>query len=263
MGLFEHFPYTNFHDLNLDVILNRVKTAETSAIEAAEDAAGSHQQASEAVATANQAVATANQAVSSAQQAVTNAATSQTAAEASQAAAEASQTAAEAAQTAAEAAQTAAEAAQSAAEDEAAAAAASAASAAQSAAEAAASARLTFPLNIDHSTGTINPPASWDSMSDAEKRIYRDAIVNHTAVLTANDIGPGSGIPSAANATVSYHSEQLSNYRLVTIFYLATIGTLTPSSYHIATGSFRITTGSNNITFTSDRARTSVQISTT
>lgn len=109
MGLFEHFPYTNFHDLNLDVILNRVKTAEASAVEAAEDAAGSHQQAAEAVATANQAVSsaqqaintanaavtTADQAVTTAQEAVTNSQAAQTAAEASQAAAETAQEAAE------------------------------------------------------------------------------------------------------------------------------------------------------------------------
>lgn len=41
MGLFEHFPYTNFHDLNLDVILKRVKDAEAAAAESAEDAAAS------------------------------------------------------------------------------------------------------------------------------------------------------------------------------------------------------------------------------
>lgn len=73
MGLFEHFPYTNFHDLNLDVILNRVKTAETSAIEAAEDAtqaAESAQALSGQIANANN---TANSALSTAQQANTTA----------------------------------------------------------------------------------------------------------------------------------------------------------------------------------------------
>lgn len=38
MGLFEHFPYTNYHDLNLDKILERTKEAEV-AVEAAKNAA--------------------------------------------------------------------------------------------------------------------------------------------------------------------------------------------------------------------------------
>lgn len=42
MGLFEHFPYTNFHDLNLDTILKRTEEAEeavTAAAQQVEDAA--------------------------------------------------------------------------------------------------------------------------------------------------------------------------------------------------------------------------------
>lgn len=38
MGIFEHFPYSNFHDLNLDRILERTQAAETAA-QAAEAAA--------------------------------------------------------------------------------------------------------------------------------------------------------------------------------------------------------------------------------
>lgn len=34
MGVFEHFPYTNFHDLNLDRILERTAKAEKDAAEA-------------------------------------------------------------------------------------------------------------------------------------------------------------------------------------------------------------------------------------
>lgn len=41
MGLFEHFPYSNYHDINLDRILERTKAAETAiaATQAALDAA--------------------------------------------------------------------------------------------------------------------------------------------------------------------------------------------------------------------------------
>lgn len=38
MGIFEHFPYSNFHDLNLDRILERTQAAE-EAVQAAEAAA--------------------------------------------------------------------------------------------------------------------------------------------------------------------------------------------------------------------------------
>lgn len=44
MGLFEHFPYTNFHDLNLNWIIGKIKhieTAETNTAESAEAAAAS------------------------------------------------------------------------------------------------------------------------------------------------------------------------------------------------------------------------------
>lgn len=73
MGLFEHFPYTNFHDLNLDVILKRVKDAEAAAAESAEDAAGSQAHADEALTKATTALNTANTAASNASTAVSTA----------------------------------------------------------------------------------------------------------------------------------------------------------------------------------------------
>ena len=82
MGLFEHFPYTNFHDLNLDVILQRVKSAETAAASSAEDAAASaaiaqglEDQISAAVANSANAVSAASNAVSTANTAASNAST--------------------------------------------------------------------------------------------------------------------------------------------------------------------------------------------
>lgn len=52
MGVFEHFPYTNFHDLNLDKILERTHAAEEAAAASAADAAAS---AADAQAAANDA----------------------------------------------------------------------------------------------------------------------------------------------------------------------------------------------------------------
>ncbi len=73
MGLFEHFPYTNFHDLNLDKILERTKEAEIAvkasaadAAQAAADAAAIHGEATQALNTANAASAAAANAVNTA-----------------------------------------------------------------------------------------------------------------------------------------------------------------------------------------------------
>lgn len=70
MGVFEHFPYTNFHDLNLDKILKRTQEAE-EAVEAsaqlvqdaAADMAAAKAAATNAVNTANSATTTADNAV--------------------------------------------------------------------------------------------------------------------------------------------------------------------------------------------------------
>ena len=43
MGIFEHFPYTNFHDLNQDWILTRVKEVLSEA-ESLEQWKGTHEQ---------------------------------------------------------------------------------------------------------------------------------------------------------------------------------------------------------------------------
>lgn len=53
MGIFEHFPYTNFHNLNLDRILERTKAAEAAAqaAEAATEAAAADMAAADANAT--------------------------------------------------------------------------------------------------------------------------------------------------------------------------------------------------------------------
>lgn len=80
MGVFEHFPYTNFHDLNLDKILERTLEAE-EAVEAsaqqvqdaADDMAAAQAAAANAVTTANSAVATANNAITAANSAATTA----------------------------------------------------------------------------------------------------------------------------------------------------------------------------------------------
>lgn len=71
MGLFEHFPYTNFHDLNLDKILERTKAAETAvaaSAQAAEDAADLARTADD---NATLALNTANSAASDASDALT------------------------------------------------------------------------------------------------------------------------------------------------------------------------------------------------
>lgn len=145
MGLFEHFPYTNFHELNLGWFLDKFKAllsewgiyqpifegirdeAEAAAADAAEAlaAAETAQGAAEtALAQANTAITTANTAVTEAQTARDAAEAAQAGAEAARAGAETAQTGAEAAladavtaKNAAVAAQTAAEAAQNAAED--------------------------------------------------------------------------------------------------------------------------------------------------
>lgn len=145
MGLFEHFPYTNFHELNLGWFLNKFKSLLTEwasyisifngirdeaeaaaedaqeALSAAETAQGA---AENALAQANTTLAAANTAVSEAQTTLAGAEAAQTAAEAAHtgaesalAAAEAAKNAAQAAETGAETAQTAAEAAQTAAEN--------------------------------------------------------------------------------------------------------------------------------------------------
>ena len=138
MGLFEHFPYTNFHELNLGWFLDKFKAllaewgiyqpifeeirdeAEAAAADAAEAlaAAETAQGAAEtALAQANTAITTANTAVTEAQTARTGAETAQAAAETALADAVTAKNAAVAAQTAAEAAQNAAEDAQTAAEN--------------------------------------------------------------------------------------------------------------------------------------------------
>lgn len=73
MGLFEHFPYTNYHDLNLDKILERTAEAEQAvadsaadAQQAAADAAAIHGEATTALNTANAALAAATNAVNTA-----------------------------------------------------------------------------------------------------------------------------------------------------------------------------------------------------
>lgn len=70
MGIFEHFPYTNFHNLNLDRILERTKAAEEavntalSELEAAQaDMAAADAKATLALNTANGAAGTAAAAV--------------------------------------------------------------------------------------------------------------------------------------------------------------------------------------------------------
>ena len=67
MGIFQHFPYSNYHDLNLDRILERtqaaeeaVQAAEAAALQAASDVASAASDASAALIAANQALAIAN-----------------------------------------------------------------------------------------------------------------------------------------------------------------------------------------------------------
>lgn len=138
MGLFEHFPYTNFHELNLGWFLDKFKAllaewgiyqpifegirdeAEAAAADAAEAlaAAETAQGAAEtALAQANTAITTANTAVTEAQTARDAAEAAQTGAEAARAGAETAQAGAEAALADAVTAKNAAVAAQNAAED--------------------------------------------------------------------------------------------------------------------------------------------------
>lgn len=63
MGIFEHFPYTNFHDLNLDKILERTKEAE----EAVETSAQQVQDAAADMAAAQAAAAAAQSTAATAQ----------------------------------------------------------------------------------------------------------------------------------------------------------------------------------------------------
>ena len=66
MGIFEHFPYTNFHNLNLDKILERTHEAEAAAAASAEDAAQAAADAAQAAVDATQALNTATQALNTA-----------------------------------------------------------------------------------------------------------------------------------------------------------------------------------------------------
>lgn len=66
MGIFEHFPYTNFHDLNLDKILERTHEAEAAAAASAEDAAQAAADAAQAADDAALALNTATQALNTA-----------------------------------------------------------------------------------------------------------------------------------------------------------------------------------------------------
>lgn len=66
MGIFEHFPYTNFHNLNLDKILERTKEAEAAVAASAEDAAQAADDAALALNTANSAYNKAMQALNTA-----------------------------------------------------------------------------------------------------------------------------------------------------------------------------------------------------
>ena len=66
MGIFEHFPYTNFHDLNLDKILERTHEAEAAAAASAEDAAQAAADAAQAAADVAQAAADATLALNTA-----------------------------------------------------------------------------------------------------------------------------------------------------------------------------------------------------
>lgn len=64
MGVFEHFPYTNFHDLNLDKILERTKEAEIATQASAEAAAASAAAAAASEGKSTLALNTANSAYS-------------------------------------------------------------------------------------------------------------------------------------------------------------------------------------------------------
>lgn len=78
MGIFEQFPYTNFHNLNLDKILKRtaeaeeaVRASEAAALQAAADAAASAAGIAAAESKADTALNTANTAATTAANALT------------------------------------------------------------------------------------------------------------------------------------------------------------------------------------------------
>ena len=73
MGLFEHFPYTNFHDLNLDKVLERTAEAEQAVADSAADAQQAASDAAAANSKATLALNTANSASSAASNAVNTA----------------------------------------------------------------------------------------------------------------------------------------------------------------------------------------------
>lgn len=118
MGLFEHFPYTNFHELNLGWFLDKFKALlaewgiyqpifegiRDEAEAAAEDAAEALAAAETAQGAAETALAQANTAITTANTAVTEAQAARDAAEAAQAGAEAARAGAETAWAGAEAA---------------------------------------------------------------------------------------------------------------------------------------------------------------
>ena len=64
MGIFEHFPYTNFHDLNLDKILERTQAAEQAVADSAAAAEAAAASAAAVESTVNTALNTANSAYS-------------------------------------------------------------------------------------------------------------------------------------------------------------------------------------------------------
>lgn len=69
MGLFEHFPYSNFHDLNLNWIIGKIKNIEQITADVAEQSAAAVQSAADAAESAEQAAGSAEAAAGSAQEA--------------------------------------------------------------------------------------------------------------------------------------------------------------------------------------------------
>lgn len=82
MGLFEHFPYVNLHELNLDWILLKLKQNTEDAASSAEDAAASAEDAAAAATNAAEAVSQAAAAQESATEALTTAQSANTTANA-------------------------------------------------------------------------------------------------------------------------------------------------------------------------------------
>lgn len=74
MGLFDKFPYTNFHELNLDWIIGKIKTVETSKDEAVASAAAAKQSEDNATASEQQAADSQSAAAGSASAAADSAA---------------------------------------------------------------------------------------------------------------------------------------------------------------------------------------------